>query len=128
MTVCGVIPREEITGDPNLGHDLIEVAVGGRGADEARGAERGGGGELSEEEDDLDTVLVPYVPEIVVAVRPEEGLLLLDPPDGLFELIQPKQPRRVVIRGLLPQFAQSLERAREAADVAAADQSAREQL
>ena len=32
------------------------------------------------------TVMVPYRPEIVVEVDPEEGKLILDPPDGLLDL------------------------------------------
>ena len=94
--VVGVVPREEITGNPELGNDLLEV-------------ELGGGEEVGEEEaavvagegDGPDTVLIPYVPQIVRAVLPERRLVLVDPPEGLLDLVQPKRRARVVIRGLL---------------------------
>ena len=38
----------------------------------------------------------------------DRGLVLIDPPSGLLELVQPKKKVRVVIRGLLPERAQSL--------------------
>ena len=40
--------------------------------------------------------------------------MLIDPPGGLLELIQPKRLERVTIRGLLPPEAESLARARQA--------------
>ena len=60
-------------------------------------------------EDGDDTVLVPFVPQIVVDVRLSEGFVLIDPPPGLLGLVQPKRVERVVIRGLLPERASSLE-------------------
>ena len=51
---------------------------------------------------------MPYVPQIVPLVLLEQGLLLIEPPPGLLELVQPKRKVRVVIRGLLPERAQSL--------------------
>ena len=51
--------------------------------------------------DGPDTVLIPYVPQIVRAVLPERRLVLVDPPEGLLDLVQPKRRARVVIRGLL---------------------------
>ena len=90
--VLGVVPREELTGSAELGHDLLEIELGGEEDEEA------------DEEDegvDLDTVLVPYVPQIVRAVLPERRLVLVDPPEGLLDLVQPKRRARVVIRGLL---------------------------
>ena len=35
-------------------------------------------------------------------------VVLLEPPEGLLELVQPKKKERVLIRGLLPASAQSL--------------------
>merc|ERR1719321_1524390 len=84
-TVTGVIPREELGGP--LGNDLLELTLPG---------------------DERDTVLVPLVPQIVVDIRAEDGVLLLDPPAGLLDLVQPKRKERVVIRGLLPPRAESL--------------------
>ena len=92
--VIGVIPREELTGDAKLGNDLIEV-------------------ELVEDEDDDNTkgssqktaprvVLIPWVEAIVRQVCIEGGFLLIDPPSGLLELVQPVFERTVRIRGLLP--------------------------
>ena len=136
--IVGVIPREEITGDPSLGHDLLEIEIEKAGSSEAAAAEAAAEEEVAamgalselaaleaaaEDEDEErevaeaweagepDTVLVPYVEQIVVGVRLEEGFVLLDPPAGLFDLVQPKKMARVVIRGLLPQFAESLRRA-----------------
>jgi len=118
--VVGAIPREEITGDPNLGHDLLEIAIRPR-SDEQRGQSDGDGdqegdsdnGEGDDGDDmaeaDPDTVLVPYVPQIVVSVRLEDGVVLVEPPEGLLDLIQPKRTARVVIRGLLPAVAASLQ-------------------
>ena len=124
--VLGVIPREELTGNPELGHDLLEIELFHRGeddddehddaaadassahADDADGEE---GEEEEEEEEELeepDTVLVPYVSEIVPDVLLDRGLVLIDPPAGLLELVQPKKKVRIVIRGLLPERAQSL--------------------
>ena len=97
-TVVGVIPCEEITGDPNLGHDLLEVALI-HNSDEQ--------GSFDEEEP--DTVFVPYVPDIVVEVKLEDRLVLVNPPEGLFDLLQPKCAQRVHIRGLLPPAAESLQ-------------------
>ena len=48
------------------------------------------------------------MPQIVVDVRLDEGLVLIEPPAGLLELVQPKRQERVVIRGLLPVRAESL--------------------
>ena len=108
--VRGVVPREELTGSPELGHDLLEIELVRRGG----GGDGGGGGaeeEGQQEEEEMgepDTVLVPYVPQIVPMVLLEEGLLLIEPPPGLLELIQPRRKERVVIRALLPERAQSL--------------------
>ena len=80
-------------------------------ADDDSLEERGVADVQDEDDDDWeepDTVFVPYVAQIVVDVRLDEGVVLVDPPDGLFELIQPKKVERVVIRGLLPQYAESL--------------------
>ena len=52
--------------------------------------------------------ILTVVPQIVVDVRLSEGLILIDPPEGLLDLIQPKRTERVVIRGLLPERAASL--------------------
>ena len=52
---------------------------------------------------------MPFVSQIVVDVRLEEGVVLIDPPGGLLELIQPKRLERVVIRGLIPPLAASLQ-------------------
>ena len=100
--VVGVIPREEITGDPKLGHDLLEVALAWRDGD---GNQRVPDGEDSE----VDIVFVPYVSDIVVGVRLGESVVLVNPPEGLFDLVQPKRSVRVVIRGLLPPVAESLQ-------------------
>ena len=72
--------------------------------------QEGGEADVDEEDGDEDeSVLVPYVPQIVVDVRLSEGYLLIDPPKGLLKIcIQPKRRERVVIRGLLPERAQSL--------------------
>lgn len=86
--VTGIVPREELTGNPDLGNDLLEVTL-------LQGGGEGG---------DPDTVLIPFVDDIVPAVSLEEGIVLIDPPEGLLELVQPKRRRRVVIRGLLPPF------------------------
>ena len=72
------------------------------------GAERRSAQSLEEAIDDAATVLIPFVPQIVVDVRLQEGMVLIDPPDGLLDLLQPKRAERVVIRGLLPQRAESL--------------------
>lgn len=125
--VTGVIPREEITGDPCLGHDLLEVEkAASRDQDLGEGdltdgkaltgedsAQAQGEGDEDEhgdqdEEGEADLVLVPYVEQIVVEVRLEEGVILVDPPEGLFDLIQPRKKERVTIRALLPQYAESL--------------------
>ena len=96
--VVGVVPREEITGNPELGNDLLEVELGGgeEAAEEGEAAAAAGEGG-----DGPDTVLIPYVPQIVRAVLPERRLVLVDPPEGLLDLVQPKRRARVVIRGLL---------------------------
>jgi len=86
-TVTGVIPKEEVGGP--LGNDLLELTLPG---------------------DVGDTVLVPLVPQIVVDIRADDGVMLLDPPAGLLDLVQPKRKERVVIRGLLPPRAESLQR------------------
>ena len=97
--VVGVVPREEITGNPELGNDLLEVELGGG---EAAGEEEEGDEVTAGEGGDgPDTVLIPYVPQIVRAVLPERRLVLVDPPEGLLDLVQPKRRARVVIRGLL---------------------------
>ena len=84
--VVGVVPREEITGNPELGNDLLEVELGGGEAageeDEGDEAAAGEGG------DGPDTVLIPYVPQIVRAVLPERRLVLVDPPEGLLDLVR----------------------------------------
>lgn len=98
--VRGVVPREELTGSPELGNDLLEVEL-------FRGDTLDDGPERSED-GELDTVLVPHVLQIVPAVLQEQGLLLIDPPEGLLDLVQPKRKERVFIRGLLPERAQSL--------------------
>ena len=54
-------------------------------------------------------MFVPYVPEIVVEVRLEDRLVLVNPPEGLFDLLQPKRTQRVHICGLLPPPADSLQ-------------------
>jgi hypothetical protein len=115
-TIVGVIPCEELTGRPDLGNDLLEVALGeGEGErSEGEGDNKGEGDPDEQDADSVadvgapDTVLVPFVPQIVVEVRLAEGVVLVDPPDGLLELIQPKRLERVVIRGLLPERAASL--------------------
>ena len=121
-TIIGIIPREELTGDPELGHDLLEVALAGeRDGSEGDGSE-GDGSEGDGSTDEVessadggapDTVLVPFVPQIVVDIRlevgSEAGVVLIDPPGGLLELIQPKRLERVVIRGLIPPLAASLQ-------------------
>lgn len=121
-TIVGVIPREELTGSRELGHDLLEVALAAQGETDARkphhqpGRPDGGAEEADEQaEEEVDeaeegedasgepeTVLVPFVPQIVVSVQLGEQRVLLDPPEGLLELICPKRSERVVIRGLLP--------------------------
>lgn len=125
--IIGVIPREELTGNPQLGNDLLEIALGrtGSGGDGGGGGiERGADGgetdgvdanngndaDADEEYDDadVDTVLVPFVPQIVVDVNLNEGLILLDPPEGLLDILQPRRQERVVIRGLIPAQAESL--------------------
>lgn len=163
--VTGAIPREELTGRSDLGNDLLEVSLvksvdsdddGGDVADADADAD-------TDADAARDTVLVPFVPQIVVDVRLNEGLVLLDPPgrwrgdygsarprplcypyapshallralphasphaillladsycpcspstDGLLDLIQPKRQRRIVIRGLLPARAESLQESR----------------
>ena len=127
--VTGAIPREELTGSRDLGNDLLEVTLVRRPDDEHAGdgdqaldasmaAEEGDveemRGDQDQEQDGLgeDSVLVPFVPQIVIDVRLEEGVLLVDPPKGLFDLVQPKRAERVVIRGLLPARAQSLAESR----------------
>ncbi len=97
--VVGVIPREELTGDPELGNDLLEVEL-------ARPADGCGGAVEADEAPPL--VLIPHVDAIVPEVRLEAGLILLTPPSGLLQLLQPRVERRVRIRGLLPERAQSL--------------------
>eukprot|EP00967_Tisochrysis_lutea_P064062 scaffold82849_cov27-Tisochrysis_lutea.AAC.1 len=91
--VTGVVPREELTGNPNLGNDLLEVTLM---------QTRGVGLLDPDDPEEADTVLIPFVDEIVPFVSLEEGIVLINPPDGLLELVQPKRRRRVVIRGLLP--------------------------
>jgi 16S rRNA processing protein RimM len=83
--VTGIVPCEELTGNPELGNDLLEVTLLQ-------------GGEIGEP----DTVLIPFVDAIVPWVALDEGLVLVDPPEGLLQLVQPKRRQRVVIRGLLP--------------------------
>ena len=51
---------------------------------------------------------MPLVRQIVPAILLERGVVLLDPPAGLLDLVQPPRTKRVVIRGLLPPRAQSL--------------------
>eukprot|EP00965_Chrysotila_dentata_P034347 1143607-Pleurochrysis_carterae.AAC.3 len=92
--VVGVVPREELTGSPTLGNDLLEVALG--------------------RESDADTILIPYVEAIVPEIRLAQKLLLIDPPEGLLGIKQPKRTERIVIRGLLPQRALSLLSSEEA--------------
>ncbi|KAL1525087.1 hypothetical protein AB1Y20_019960 [Prymnesium parvum] len=106
--ISGVIPREEITGDPHLGHDLLEIektAV-------PRNVNEDGVNIPYQEENEFenarDRVLIPYVDEIVTEVRLEDGVVLICPPEGLLDLVQPKKVSRVVVRGLLPQYAESL--------------------
>ena len=97
-TVVGVIPREELTGNPDLGNDLLRIELAVEGSDEDPESRPPG-----------PTVLVPYVPQIAVEVRVADGLLLLDPPPGLFDFcVEPPKRERVVIRGLLPERAASL--------------------
>ena len=120
-SIIGVIPREELTGSPTLGNDLIEVALqrqqrsAGEGEaplaeqpDDADDAAADAVADADAAAADADTVLIPYVPQIVVEIRLAEGLALIDPPEGLLELIQPKRAERVVIRGLIPASAASL--------------------
>jgi len=95
--VSGVVPALELS-SAGVGHDLLEVTLFPPSPD---------GGDAPPERldqlpDDADTVLVPYVEEIVPAVDTDAGLVLIDPPAGLLELVQPKRRRRVTIRGLLP--------------------------
>jgi len=136
--VSGLIPREELTGSRELGNDLLEITLcssvrgaTAEGEDEddendvedasvddaddedsdvsASDHEGGEAGGDEEDGDEDESVLVPYVPQIVVDVRLSEGYLLIDPPKGLLKIcIQPKRRVRVVIRGLLPERAQSL--------------------
>ena len=103
-TVSGVVPREELTGSRTLGNDLLEVTLAAASGEEAEQED-----EDAEEADGDDTVLVPFVPQIVVDVRLDEGLVLIDPPAGLLAIVQPKRVERVVIRGLLPDRAASLQ-------------------
>ena len=127
--ISGAIPCEELTGSRDLGNDLLVVSLmNGRGSGDAdadddsrprastprpiadlEGATESAAQSLEEAIDEADTVLVPFVPQIVVEVRLQEGIVLIDPPDGLLELLQPKRPERVVIRALLPAHAESLQ-------------------
>ena len=79
---------------------------GGGGKGKRRGKETNATTEIKD--DDGDVIFVPYVKQIVVEIRLAERLILIDPPDGLLELIQPKREERVVIRGLIPAVAESL--------------------
>lgn len=88
--VSGVIPRTELTGGIELGHDLLELSLAQ--GDAEPGAEP-------------QTVLLPFVSPVVAEVRLDEGVLLVEPPDGLLEMVQPRRQRRVVIKGLLPSAA-----------------------
>ena len=121
--VTGAIPKVELTGNPDLGNDLLEVALGRkRGGDEEQanasaedGVQNGVQDDdaRDEEGEEGDTIFVPFVSQIVVEIRLDERLILVDPPEGLLELIQPKREERVVIRGLLPAVAASLQQAAE---------------
>ena len=104
--IVGMVPCEELTGDPNLGNDLLEIALGFD--------------DVSEVTEHADLVLIPYVEQIVPAVLLEQNLVLIDPPAGLLDIIQPKRTSRVNIRALIPQYAQSL---RKAADEAPSQDS-----
>ena len=84
--------------------------------EESGSADADTGWEEEEAEGEPDSVLIPFVPQIVVDVRLDEGLVLIDPPEGLLELVQPKRIERVVIRGLLTQVAASLQSGVERTD------------
>ena len=40
--------------------------------------------------------------------NPKQGMLLIEPPPGLLDIVQPKRKERVTIRALIPARAQSL--------------------
>ena len=98
-TVVGVVPREELSGDVSLGNDLLEVALHDEGDEIDGEIDRG----------EIDTVLVPYVDEVVAGVDADARIVAIVPPDGLLELVQPKRAQKVRIRALLPPRAASLQ-------------------
>ena len=130
-TIIGVIPREEITGRADLGNDLLEIALAEEEDDDEAAAPppppSGPGGALVRRNGKVevpgpDTVLVPFVPQIVVDVRLSEGLVLIDPPGGLLEIVQPKRLERVMVRGFLSAEAKSLQERREAEESSSGDE------
>lgn len=82
--VVGVVPPDELC-NPEAAkfmHSLLEI----------------------QKRDSKQLVLVPFVPHIVVHVDISNGVVLIDPPDGLLDLTY-EEFKRVVIRGLLPENA-----------------------
>jgi len=58
--------------------------------------------------------MVPFVPSIVPIVDIANQCLVIDPPMGLLEMTYTEKPKRVIIRGYLPEFIDRLtEEARE---------------
>lgn len=86
--VNGVIPADELC-DPataSLMHAMLEIRKPGLA------------GELC---------LIPFVPSIVLRVSYDQRAILIDPPEGLLDLVYIEN-KRVVIRGLLPSVASGL--------------------
>jgi len=110
--VCGVVTRDELS---LIGHDLLEVLLprpqkAPEATPEAAPEASLGGGLKLGLAPPRKSCLVPLVPAIVKEVDLTSRLLLVDPPDGLFDLaVEVKERRR--IRALLPEFASSLQAA-----------------
>ncbi|KAJ1627202.1 hypothetical protein T492DRAFT_909465 [Pavlovales sp. CCMP2436] len=88
--VVGMVCSNEISGVAGLGNDLLDVE---------KAAPPGGG--------KPDRIYIPFVAALCPKVDLEAKLILIAPPPGLLELIQPPEVLEVFVRGLLPAVGES---------------------
>jgi 16S rRNA processing protein RimM len=85
--VGGVVFSEDIADIPGIGHDYLELIL-----------PRGVGGTFSLRD---ELVLIPLVPQLVPTVNINEGIIEIDPPDGLLDLTYVREVK-TRIKAFLP--------------------------
>jgi 16S rRNA processing protein RimM len=91
--VGGVVFSDDIADIPGLSHDYLELIL-----------PRGVGGTFSLLRDEL--VLIPLVPQLVPVVNITQGIIEIDPPEGLLDLTYVRE-EKTRIKAFLPSSASS---------------------